>query len=108
MIYELRQYLPCPNKIDVLSARFEKYTLDIYRKHGIVPVGFFREDIGQQGRFVDIIAYESLAHRDKVRPAFFADPEWRKIREKSEREDGPTTASITNSILIPYPYSPMK
>lgn len=108
MIYELRIYQPMPNKIDVISQRFEKYTIDIYKKHGIVPVGFFKEDIGQQGRFVDILGWESLAHRDKQRPAFFADPEWRKIREKSEREDGPTTANIHNSILIPYPYSPMK
>ena len=107
MIYELRQYQLYPNRINALSERFEKYTLDIYRKHNMVPIGFFREDIGMQGRFVDIIGYENLGVREKARAAFFADPEWRKIRDKSGAE-GPTTVKIHNSILIPYPYSPMK
>jgi hypothetical protein len=51
-----------------------------------------------------MLAWESLADREKKWNAFGADPEWLAARAKTE-ETGPIVANVKNFILGPTPYS---
>ena len=46
MIYELRTYQCIPGKLPALLKRFETKTLDVWKKHGIRPTGFWTVLIG--------------------------------------------------------------
>ena len=47
MIHELRIYQCIPGKLPALLKRFESKTLDIWKKHGIRPTGFWTVLIGE-------------------------------------------------------------
>jgi len=51
-----------------------------------------------------LLAWESLAEREKKWPAFAADPEWLAKRAETER-DGQIVASVVNSLLQPTAFS---
>lgn len=108
MIYEFREYTAVPGNMKPLLERFEKQTIDIYKKHNIEPVGFFREDFPTQGKLVVILGFESYAQREKDRAAFLTDPEWREVYDSSEKEHGPLHFPVQNRILVPFPWSAMK
>ena len=54
-----------------------------------------------------LLAWESLAEREKKWNAFAMDPEWISKRAESER-DGPIVASIKNMFLQPTSFSAVK
>jgi hypothetical protein len=54
-----------------------------------------------------MLAWESLADRDKKWAAFQADPEWNAARAKSEA-DGPIVGNIVNQLLVPTKFSSVK
>ena len=78
-----------------------------FKKHGIKVVGFWTDDIGTTNRLIYILAYDSLADREKRWGAFASDPEWLKVRAETEK-DGPIVARVINTIMRPTPYSPMQ
>ena len=108
MIYELRIYRTMPGKMPNLLSRFQNHTLKIWEKHGIRQAGFWTTVVGQSNNdLMYMIAWQSLAERDKKWAAFQADPEWIEKRALSEK-DGPIIANITSQILQPTPYSSVK
>ncbi len=108
MIYEQRIYTCIPGRLPALLRRFETQTLAIWRKHGINPVGFWTVLVGDGSNDLHyMIAWESLADREKRWGTFQADPEWQKARSESEK-DGPILANIKSSFLIPTAFSAMK
>ncbi len=54
-----------------------------------------------------LLAWESLAEREKVWGTFLADPAWIKVREETEK-DGPIIANIKSSFLRPTVFSAVK
>ena len=54
-----------------------------------------------------LLAWESMAEREKVWSTFLADPAWIKVREETER-DGPIIANIKSSFLKPAAFSAVK
>ena len=54
-----------------------------------------------------LLAWESLAEREKKWNGFMTDPEWISKRSESER-DGPIVASIDNMFLQPTSFSAVK
>jgi hypothetical protein len=54
-----------------------------------------------------ILAWESLADRERKWTAFQEDPSWHKVRDDTER-DGPIVATISSQILTPTPFSALK
>ena len=54
-----------------------------------------------------LIAWESLADREKKWTTFQADPAWIAARAESER-DGPILANVTSSLLTPTAFSSVK
>jgi hypothetical protein len=108
MIYELRVYHCVPGRLPALLKRFETITLKIWEKHGIKQAGFWTTLIGESNSDLHyLLAWESLAEREKKWNAFFNDPEWQKARAETEK-DGPIVASLSNQIFQPTSFSSVK
>ena len=105
MIYETRVYRCLPGRLPALLNRFETITLKLWEKHGIRQAGFFTTLIGESNQELTyLLAWESLAEREKVWTAFLADPAWIKARDDSET-DGPIIANIKSAFLKPTAFS---
>jgi hypothetical protein len=91
-----------------LLKRFSTVTLALWEQHGIRPVGFWTVAIGESNlRLYYMLAWESLAEREQKWTKFMTDPNWLSKRAESEK-NGPLLSSITNAILEPTTFSPMK
>ena len=51
-----------------------------------------------------LLAWESLAERERKWASFTSDPEWIEARKESEK-DGPIVANVVSSILQPTSFS---
>jgi hypothetical protein len=108
VIYELRVYRCIPGRLPALIKRFETATLRIWEKHGIKQVGFWTTLIGESNmELTYMLAWESMAAREKIWNGFMADPEWISARAESEK-DQLIVANITSSLLQPTAFSAMK
>lgn len=108
MIYELRVYHCLPGRLPALLKRFAETTLALWDRHGVRQAGFWTVEIGELNHdLYYLLAWDSLAERERIWTAFMTDPEWISKRTESEK-DGPIVASITNSILRPTAFSAVK
>jgi hypothetical protein len=108
MIYELRIYRCLPNRLPALLKRFETATLPLWGKHGIRQAGFWTTVIGESNNELTyLVAWESLAERERKWGAFISDPDWIAARSDSEK-DGPIVGNIVSSILQPTSFSSVK
>ena len=108
MIYELRLYHPMPGKLPALLRRFEDHTVKIWERIGIRPVGFWTTLVGESSQQLTyMLAWESMAERERLWGAFVVDPEWTKLATESEK-DGPLVQNIANELLRPTAFSAMK
>lgn len=74
----------------------------IFRRNGLQPV-FFGEALagGKLPRLTYMVAYESMAGREKAWAAFGADPDWQKLKATPGLSDPEIVANISNMILKP-------
>ena len=108
MMYELRIYYCVPGRLPNLLKRFDTITLKLWEKHGIKQAGFWTTLVGESNQDLTyLLAWESLADRDKKWNAFQSDPEWISARAKTE-EDGPIVGNIVNQLLVPTAFSSVK
>ena len=108
MIYELRVYHAMPGKLPALLRRFEDHTLNIWERLGIRLVGFWTTLIGESNQQLTyMLAWESMAEREKLWSTFAVDAEWIEVVAESERE-GPIVQNIANQLLQPTGFSTMK
>jgi hypothetical protein len=108
MIYELRIYSCLPGRLPALLKRFDTVTLKIWEKHGIRQAGFWTVLIGEGNNDLHyLLAWDSLAEREKKWAAFMADPAWQAARAESER-DGMIVASIKTMMMQPTAFSAVK
>ena len=108
MIYELRTYRCVPGRLPALQNRFATITLKLWEKHGIKQAGFWTTLVGESNQdLIYLLAWESLADRDKKWAAFQADPEWIAKRAETEK-DGAIVNNVSNQLLVPTPYSSVK
>ena len=86
MIYELRIYRCVTGRMPALLSLFENETLRIWEKHGIRPAGFWTTLIGKSSQEITyMLAWDSMAEREKRWGAFLADPEWVAVAAKTEK-----------------------
>ena len=84
MIYELRVYHCVPGRLPNLLKRFETITLKIWEKHGIKQAGFWTVLCGESNQALYyLLAFDSLADREKKWNTFQSDPEWIAARRSS-------------------------
>lgn len=108
MIYERRIYTCMPGKQPAVLDRFEKHVLTLWKKHGYQPVGFWTEMIGEDSRRIHyMLSWQNLAEREKSAAEFAADPDWKRVRDETEK-DGPLVESVNTTILAPTPFSNLK
>lgn len=108
MIYEMRVYRCLPGRLPALLKRFDTITLKLWEKHGIRQAGFFTTIIGASNQELTyLLAWESMAEREKKWTAFMSDPEWMSARAKTE-EDGQIVENICSQLLAPTAFSSVK
>jgi hypothetical protein len=108
MIYEMRAYRCVPGRLPALLKRFDTITLKLWEKHGIKQAGFFTTLVGESHQELTyLLAWESLADREKKWTAFQNDPDWIAARAKTE-EDGQIVSNIVNQLLVPTSFSSVK
>lgn len=108
MIHELRIYRCVPGRLPALLKRFETITLKLWERHGIRQAGFWTVGIGESNQdLYYLLAWESLAEREKKWNAFLADPDWIAARAETEK-DGQIVASVNNQILLPTAFSAVR
>jgi hypothetical protein len=108
MIYELRVYRCMPGRMPALLSRFGNQTLRLWERHGIRPAGFWTTLVGASSRELTyMLAWKSLAEREKLWAAFAGDPEWLAIVAETEK-DGPLWQDISNQLLAPTAFSSVK
>ena len=74
MLYELRTYHAMPGRLPDLNRRFAEITMDFFKKHNIQVVGFWTNELGGSSeQLIYMLAYESLADREKKWSAFISD-----------------------------------
>jgi hypothetical protein len=83
--------------------------LGIFRRVGIQPVFFGTAISGQNLPCLTyMVCYDDLAGRDKAWKAFLADPEWLKLRAQPGLADAEIVSNISNTLLRPLPFSPVR
>jgi hypothetical protein len=108
MIYELRIYTAYPDKLVPLMARFRDHTLELFEKHRMTNIAYWRNSIGgRSDEMWYVLGFEDMAQGSAAWAAFGADTDWQQVREESER-DGPLVHHIENRILAPTDFSPLQ
>jgi len=108
MIYELRVYYCVPGRLPNLLNRFETITLKLWEKHGIKQAGFWTVLVGESNQALYyMVAWDSLADREKKWNAFASDPEWLAKRAETEK-DGAIVAKVVSQFLQPTVFSSVK
>jgi hypothetical protein len=109
-IFELRTY-ESPN---VKAGRrkikmFNDAEAGIFKRLGMQPVFFGETIVGRNlPNLTYMLTFDSLAAREKLWADFGADPEWKKLRAEPELADALIVSNISNTILRPMPFSPIK
>ena len=97
-----------PGRKPALLSRFENETLRIWEKHGIRQAGFWTTLIGKSSQEITyMLAWDSIAEREKRWGAFLADPEWVAVVAKTEK-DGQLVENISSQLLEPAAFSALR
>jgi len=100
-VYELRTYTVLPGRLPALHKRFAEHTMKLFEKHGIrsemywVPIDDARKD----NTLIYFVSHESMEAADRSWKAFYADPEWIKVRDASEA-DGKILAKPPDRVFM--------
>jgi len=108
-VFELRTYTTPPGKLDALHARFRDHTTALFIKHGMTVVGYWRPTDAKfkDNTLIYMLAYPSMDAHDKAWTDFRDDPEWKAVRDASEK-DGKLTEKAESVLLTPTDFSPMQ
>jgi hypothetical protein len=109
-VFELRRYES--NNATTLARKikmFESGEIAIFQRLGMRPVFFAETIVGaRMPNLVYMLSYNDLASREKLWKAFGADPEWQKVRILPGNTDAEIVSNISNSLLQPLPFSPIR
>jgi hypothetical protein len=109
-IFELRTYESNNVKAAQRKIRmFNEGEAAIFQRLGMAPV-FFGETLAGRNlpNLSYMLSFESMAARDKLWGAFGADPEWQKLRAQPGYADAEIVSNISNAILRPLDFSPIR
>lgn len=109
-IFELRTY-----QSQSMAARVKKVGLfnngeiGVFQRLGMRPAFIGESIVGaSQPNITYMLSFDSLAEREKLWSAFGSDPEWKKLSAPPELKDAQIVANISNIMLRPLPFSPLK
>ena len=109
-IFELRTYESNNAKAAARKIRmFNEGEAAIFQRLGMAPVFFGETLVGRNlPSLTYMLSFESLAARDKLWGAFGGDPEWQKLRAQPGYADAEIVSNISNAILRPLDFSPIR
>lgn len=109
-IFELRTYESNNVKAAERKVRmFNEGEAAIFERLGMAPVFFGETVIGRNlPNLTYMLSFENMASRDKLWSAFGTDPEWQKLRAKPGYADAEIVSNISNAILRPLDFSPIR
>ena len=109
-IFELRTYES--NTAKTLRRKikmFEDGEIAIFRRAGLLPVFFGEALVGRNlPNLTYMVAFDGMEAREKAWAAFGRDPEWQKLRAQPGLSDAEIVSNISNSILRPLVFSPIR
>ena len=109
-IFELRTYESNNAKAAQRKIRmFNEGEAAIFQRLGMAPVFFGETLVGRNlPNLTYMLSFESMAARDKLWGEFGADAEWQKLRAQPGYSDGEIVSNISNAILRPLDFSPIR
>ncbi len=109
-LFELRIYESQSAAARVKKVKmFNDAEIGVFERIGMRPVFIGESIIGpRQPNTTYMLSFDSLADREKLWSAFASDPEWKKISAPPELKDAKIVANISNFMLHPLAFSPMK
>lgn len=109
-IFELRTYESNNVKAAQRKVRmFNEGEAGIFQRLGMAPVFFGETMVGRNlPNLTYLLSFENMAAREKLWSAFGNDPEWQKLRAKPGFSDAEIVSNISNSILRPLAFSPIR
>jgi hypothetical protein len=105
MIYEVREYLPVPGRLNDVIDMFKSVVIPLFRRHGmaIVHAGFTTIGDNAFNELVYAMRFSDLADLERKWQAFLADPDW--VAALTDREkSGPLYQAIRRRILDSSPF----
>ncbi len=109
-IFELRTYESVNEKASRRKIKmFNDGEIAIFRKLGMTPVFFGQGLVGRNlPSLTYMLAFDDLAARDKLWRSFGSDPDWQKLRAQPGLSDAEIVSNISNEILRPLAFSPIR
>ena len=109
-IFELRTYESNNVKAAQRKIRmFNEGEAAIFERLGMAPVFFGETMVGRNlPNLTYMLSFDSMAARDKLWGVFGGDPEWQKLRAQPGYSDAEIVSNISNSILRPLDFSPIR
>ena len=109
-IFELRTYESSNLKAGKRKIKmFDEGEAAIFKRLGMNPVFFGETIVGRNlPNLTYMLAFDNLAAREALWAKFGSDPEWQKLRSNPELSDALIVSNISNSILRPLPFSPIR
>jgi hypothetical protein len=91
------------------AAMFNSGEIGVFQRLGMRPVFIGESVIGpRQPNITYMLSFDNLDGREKHWQAFGSDPEWKKLSSPPELKDAQIVANISNIILHPLPFSPIR
>jgi hypothetical protein len=88
---------------------FEGGEIGIFQRLGMKPVFFGETIVGvRQPCITYMLSFDSLAEREKLWSAFGSDPEWKRISAPPPLKDAQIVGNISNVMLRPLAFSPLR
>lgn len=108
-VYELRTYHCMPGRLEALKTRFREHTTKLFAKHGMKNIGYWipADAPDSQNTLIYILAHESRDAAKKSWTDFQNDPEWKAVRDASEK-DGKIVEKVDSVYMTPTDFSALK
>jgi hypothetical protein len=109
-VFELRTYESLNEKASRRKIQmFGDGEIAIFRKVGMATVFFAETLVGRNlPSLTYMVGFDDLASRERIWRDFGADPAWQKLRAQPGLSDAEIVSNITNAILRPLPFSPIR
>jgi hypothetical protein len=109
-IFEMRTYESVNEKASRRKIKmFEDGEIAIFRRLGMTPVFFGQILVGRNlPSLTYMLTFDDLASRERLWRNFGADPEWQKLRAQPGLSDAEIVSNISNAILRPLAFSPIR
>jgi len=109
-VFELRRY---ESPTEVTLARklkmFNGGEIAIFQKLGMRPIFFGETIIGpHMPNLVYMLSFDDLAAREELWRKFGSDPDWKKLSAPPDVHDSEIVLNISNAILQPLKFSPIR